>query len=161
MSESAVAGIQSGWSTQEMKQGGGMELFVWQEIYSVGVEAIDNQHKRLFAIANRFHAAYKQGAGRSALAAIFKELVDYTVMHFSDEERMMLECGYPDYDRHKANHEKLVCLVLGYQRQMQGSEPGVEPRAMNFIKTWLNGHVLGMDRNYRDCLCTAPLAAKG
>lgn len=139
-----------------------MGLFVWQDIYSVGVEAIDNQHKRLFAIANRFHAAYEQGAGRPALAAIFKELVDYTVTHFTDEERLMRECGYEDYDRHKANHEKLVGLVLGYQRQMEGNAPDVEPHAMNFIKTWLNGHVLGMDRNYRDCVCAAlPAAAKG
>ena len=135
-------------------------LFVWQDIYSVGVEAIDNQHKRLFEIANRFHAAYELGAGRPALAAIFKELVDYTVTHFADEERMLLACGYPDYDRHKANHEKLVGLVLGYQRRMEGSEPGVEPQAMNFIKTWLNGHVLGMDRNYRGCVGATPVAAR-
>ena len=133
-----------------------MGLFVWQDIYSVGVEAIDNQHKRLFAIANRFHAAYESGAGRPALAAIFRELVNYTVTHFADEERMLQAFDYADYDRHKANHEKLVGLVLGYQRRMESGEPGVEPQAMNFIKTWLSGHVLGMDRNYRDCVGTAP-----
>lgn len=125
----------------------------------MGVEAIDNQHMRLFAIANRFHAACEAGAGRPVLAAIFRELVDYTVTHFADEERMLQDCGYADYDRHKANREKLVGLVLGYQRRMEGSEPGVEPQAMNFIKTWLSGHVLGMDRNYRDCVGTAPALA--
>jgi len=129
-----------------------MALFEWQDIYSVGVEKIDNQHKRLFEIANRFYAAYERREARAVLAGIFNELVEYTAYHFADEERMMRQHGYPDFDRHKASHEKLANLVLGYRRQLEGGEPNVEPHAMNFIKTWLNGHVLGMDRNYRECM---------
>jgi hemerythrin len=136
-----------------------MALFAWQEIYSVGVERIDNQHKNLFEIANRFHAAFERGEARAVLATIFRQLVSYTVYHFADEERILQQCGYADYDRHKANHEKLVSLVLGYQRQLDSGEPGIEPHAMNFIKTWLNGHVLGMDRSYRDSV--RPLALRG
>jgi hemerythrin len=127
-----------------------MALFDWQEIYSVGVERIDNQHKTLFEIANRFHAAFERGEARAMLSTIFTELVNYTAFHFADEEQMLRQCGYADFDRHKANHEKLVNLVLGYQRQLDSGEPGVEQHAMNFVRTWLNGHVLGMDRNYRD-----------
>jgi hemerythrin len=141
-----------------------MALFEWQDIYSVGVDKIDDQHKQLFAIANRFHAAFERGEGRTILAGIFNELVAYTVSHFADEERMMRESGYADFDRHKANHEKLVNLVLGYKRQLESGEPGVEPHAMNFIKTWLNGHVLGMDRNYRGAMrpqTAVPLARTG
>jgi hemerythrin len=139
-----------------------MALFEWQDIYSVGVERLDNQHKHLFGIANRFHAAFERGESRAVLTAIFNEMVDYTAQHFADEERMMLECNYADFDRHKANHEKLVNLVLGYKRQLEGTDPGVEAAAMNFIKTWLTGHVLGMDRNYRDAMrpLTEP-AARG
>jgi hemerythrin len=127
-----------------------MALFTWQDIYSVGVQEIDSQHQRLFAIANRFHAAYEHGESRVSLVRIFNELVEYTAYHFAEEERMLRDKGFPDYDRHKANHEKLVNLVLGYQRQLAGEASGVEEAAMNFIKTWLNGHVLGMDRNYRE-----------
>lgn len=53
-----------------------MALFVWQDIYSVGVEVIDNQHKKLLEIANRFHAAFERGEGRAMLSGIFNELVD-------------------------------------------------------------------------------------
>lgn len=127
-----------------------MALFTWQDIYSVGVERIDEQHKNLFAIANRFHAAFERNDTRAVLTAIFNELIDYTAHHFSDEERLLREHNYPDYDRHKANHEKLVALVLTYKRQLEGGEVGMEQRAMDFIKTWLNGHILGMDRSYRD-----------
>jgi hemerythrin-like metal-binding protein len=129
-----------------------MGLFTWQNIYSVGVEQIDNQHKKLFEIANRFHAAFLDRANRTTLAGIFNELIDYTAYHFADEERLMRDHNYPDYERHKANHDKLVSLVMTYKRQLDANEPDVEQRAMDFVKTWLNGHILGMDRNYRDCL---------
>jgi hemerythrin-like metal-binding protein len=126
-----------------------MALFTWDNIYSVGVTSIDNQHRRLFDIANRFHAAYINRDGRPVLTAIFKELVNYTATHFADEEQLMREHNFPDYPEHKAQHDKLVRLVLVYQEQFERGDADIEQRAMNFIKTWLNGHILGTDRNYR------------
>lgn len=125
-----------------------MGLFNWTDIYSVGVDAIDEQHQQLFDIANRFHYAYENKSGRRVLEAIFGELVAYTQVHFADEERMMREYKYPDFDTHKNNHDKLVKLVGWYLQQFESGEDGIEETAMNFIKTWLNGHILGMDRKY-------------
>ena len=127
-----------------------MALFVWQDIYSVGIEHIDAQHRTLFGIANRFHDAYARRAPRAELTTIFGELMEYTVSHFNDEERLMQAHRYSDFDRHKASHEKLIQLVRGYRQQLDTGTPGVEENAMNFVKTWLNGHVLGMDRSYKD-----------
>lgn len=126
-----------------------MALFEWEDIYSVGVASIDEQHKKLFDIANRFHEAYDKGHGRKILGLIFKELITYTQVHFAEEERLMREQNYPDYHRHKVNHEKLLGLVLAYKERFERDEQGIERQVMNFIKTWLNGHILGMDRNYR------------
>ncbi len=132
-----------------------MTLFAWQDIYSVGVEKIDAQHRNLFDIANRFHEACTARAAHSRLLQIFDELVSYTAIHFADEESMLREMKCPDYDRHKENHAKLVGLVLNYRRQLETGGPEIETRAMEFIKTWLNGHILGMDRNYRPCVKNA------
>jgi hemerythrin len=136
-----------------------MTLFVWQDIYSVGVDKIDAQHRNLFEIANRFHDACVAQAARSRLIQIFNELVTYTASHFADEENMLRAMNCPDYERHKENHTKLVGLVLNYKSQMERGEPEVETRAMEFIKTWLNGHILGMDRNYRPCVNNAAQTA--
>lgn len=127
-----------------------MALFDWQDVYSVGIEKMDSQHRKLFEIANAFLAAFERGEPRAALVAIFDELAAHTVRHFTDEERLMRECGYAGFDRHKLSHEKFVARVLGYKRRIESVEPGVEAHAMNVIKTWLNAHLLGMDRDYRD-----------
>jgi hemerythrin len=62
----------------------------------------------------------------------------------------MREGGYPDLANHKVNHEKLVKLVMNYKQQLDMGESGIEQRALDFIQTWLNGHILGMDRKYRE-----------
>jgi hemerythrin-like metal-binding protein len=126
-----------------------MALFTWDDIYSVGNPQIDAQHQRLFDIANRFHAAYVQRAGRERLAWIFGELLDYTATHFADEEALMRRYNYPDYVQHKAGHDKLVGLVSYYRQQLENGAADIEARVMQFIQTWLNGHILGTDRNYK------------
>jgi hemerythrin len=127
-----------------------MSRFEWSEIYSVGNDTIDQQHQQLFDIANRYAEALEKGMGRKSLVEIFNELVSYTAYHFKEEENMMREGGYPDLANHKVNHEKLVKLVMNYKQQLDMGESGIEQRALDFIQTWLNGHILGMDRKYRE-----------
>lgn len=127
-----------------------MPQFEWSEIYSVGNERIDRQHQKLFDIANRYDHALQKNTGQKSLIQIFNELVDYTNYHFQEEEQMMLDCGFPDLNEHKRSHEKLVKLVMYYKQELDMGGMGVEQRALDFIKTWLSGHILGMDRKYRD-----------
>lgn len=127
-----------------------MALFTWDNIYSVGHDQIDAQHRRLFDIANRFHEAYVNLRGPFVLSEIFRELVDYTVTHFTDEERLMMAVGYPDFAAHKRHHDKLVGLVQTYRQQLETGVEGIEQRVMEFLKAWLNGHILGTDRNYKE-----------
>jgi len=123
-----------------------MSMFVWDEIYRVGIPMVDEQHQRLFAIANRFHGAVERGETRNALLAIFDELLDYTAYHFAEEEQKMAEIGYPDLEKHRGYHRKLVSLVETYRHQLAEGASGIEARALEFIRTWLYAHVLGTDK---------------
>jgi hemerythrin len=123
-----------------------MALFKWDNIYSVGDPGIDAQHKRLFDIANRFYDAHSGHADRGTLMRIFNELIDYTATHFKDEEEFMRRHHYPDLPRHHEQHDKLVKLVLNYKVRLERAEPDADQNAMDFIRLWLNGHILGSDR---------------
>ncbi len=125
-----------------------MQLFNWEDIYSVGLDELDDQHQKLFHIANEYYEAYSNRAGRSSLEPVFDELLAYTKYHFSDEERIMTKCSYPDVAQHRLNHEKLLKLVLVYQEQFKDGAPGIEQTCMEFIKMWLNAHILGADKQY-------------
>jgi hemerythrin len=132
-----------------------MPLFTWDPIYSVGEERIDAQHQQLFDIANRFKSLCVSRADRGSLLRVYKELLDYTAMHFSEEEALLRRHRYHDYDNHKMSHDKLVVLVKRYHTELETGGNDVEARIQQFVQTWLNGHILGSDRNYRDHIKTA------
>lgn len=136
-----------------------MALINWDSIFSIGIEAIDRQHRQLFEIGDRLHAAWLQRADRAAMCRIFGELLEYTGYHFAEEERLMQRMGYPDLERHRGYHAKLVDLVRQYYAQLQAGVPEIEARALDFVKMWLTAHVLGTDREIGAYAAAAPVAA--
>ena len=134
------------------EDGAGTRLLAWDADYRIGVETIDAQHQRLFDIGNRFYAAWRARSGREALGRIFDELLAYTRYHFAEEEKLMQEIGYPGLAQHRRSHAELVELVGRFQRQLQSGAQGVETEALEFVKTWLNIHVLEGDRDIGDFL---------
>jgi hemerythrin len=132
--------------------GTGTKLLAWDSAYSIGVDAIDEQHRRLFEISNRFYDAWRVRAGRDELCRIFDELLEYTRYHFAEEEALMQRIGYPGLAQHHRAHEELVDLVGRFRRQLESGTSGVETEALEFVKTWLNIHVLEDDRDIGDHL---------
>ncbi len=67
---------------------------------------IDAQHKELFKAINNLMDACATGHGRDNIKTTFNFLQNYTIKHFSDEERLQQSVNYPDYDRHIVLHEQ-------------------------------------------------------
>jgi hemerythrin-like metal-binding protein len=128
------------------REGGDAQWLNWDPDYSIGVDAIDRQHRKLFDISNRFYDAWRQHARRAALRRIFDELLEYAGYHFAEEERLMEQVHYPDLTAHHTHHEHLVDLVHRCRAQLEAGTPGADTQALEFVKTWLQSHVLEADR---------------
>ena len=85
-----------------------MALIEWDPQYSVGIPAIDDQHKGLFKLLNDLHDAMKSGKGRDILGKTLNDLINYTVTHFQHEEMLFDKHGYIDSLRHKTEHASLT-----------------------------------------------------
>jgi hemerythrin len=118
-----------------------MSLFVWDEKYSVGHPDIDAQHKLLFKMADDLHTAMTEGRGKEALSGLFSRLVTYTRHHFSAEENIMRENGYPGYVQHHMEHEKLTRQVMDLQRNVASGKATVTIEIMQFLSDWLRNHI--------------------
>ncbi len=119
----------------------------WRGEYSFGIRTIDTQHRRLVEMINHLHRVMEGGEDRAAVQEVLANLADYTKTHFAYEERLLHTHGYPDYDRHRGIHERLVAKVLEHmERFRQGS--GDAGALLAFLKDWLNGHILGDDKQY-------------
>ena len=109
-----------------------MALICWSTEYSVEVDSIDKQHQKLFAMLNGLHDAMKVGKGSQRVPLILGELVQYTREHFASEENLMLRAGYPDYDRHKAEHDKLTRDVMQMVRDFEQGKIALTMRYAGF-----------------------------
>jgi hemerythrin-like metal-binding protein len=134
-----------------------MPLMTWTEKMSVGVEVLDDDHKRLMRLINDLHDGLKAGHGKEALGKVLDSLVDYTRSHFEREEQLFAKTGYPNWLAHKKEHDNLTHQVLEVQAKYQGGgDTSLSLKVMDFLKTWLTNHIQGSDQKY-----TAHLNAHG
>jgi hemerythrin-like metal-binding protein len=132
-------------------------MFEWKPEYSVGIGSIDGQHQNLFAIARELYDAMSAGRGKQALARILDRLVQYTGVHFAHEERLMEQCSYPDYLKHKAEHDALAKRVKEFQTDYEGGRVSLTPTLLHFLKDWLQHHIQERDTAYSPYVKAAKL----
>jgi hemerythrin len=121
---------------------------VWNESWLIGVQEVDAQHKQLVSLVNQLHQAMSQGKGKEVLGGILDSLILYTQQHFSAEERMLEQNQYPDLLEHKRQHVALTKKVVDFQQEFKGGTMGMSLDIMQFLKTWLQSHILGTDVKY-------------
>ena len=73
-----------------------MPLIEWTDELSVGIESIDEQHKKLVNMINALNDAMLTNSSNELLGTIFTGLAAYTQKHFAYEENMFAEYNYPD-----------------------------------------------------------------
>jgi hemerythrin len=122
---------------------------------SVGVKALDDDHKRLIDLLNKLHDGMKSGRGKEVVGKVLDDLVSYTKYHFAREEEFFDKTGYPG-DDHKKEHKELVDQAVKLQSRYKSGESVLSIETLDFLKNWLNGHILGTDKKY-----TAHLNANG
>lgn len=125
-----------------------MPLFEWSEKYSVNIKVCDEQHKCLIELLNNLHAAMKQGKGKEVIGGVLNELAGYTVYHFKTEEDLFIKHGYSEYAGHKNEHDILTAQVVGIKGKYEKDQSIVTIELMQFLKNWLNDHILGSDKKY-------------
>ncbi len=125
-----------------------MALVEWQECYSVGNERLDQQHQRLVAMINQLGEAMDTGSERPALIKILNGLAGYTKTHFSEEERILEECGYPDLAEHREEHVVLNRQLADFYRDFYMTTRPQTAEVMAFLKGWLYGHIVEKDQRY-------------
>ncbi len=124
-----------------------MALISWNKLYSVKISKFDEQHKELIRLINELHDAMMQSKTQEVMSNILLRLSDYTIFHFSDEEKLMEEYSYPDYLRHKSSHLELISQVKGIIKK---HDDGIliNTEVMHFLKHWLSNHILVEDKEY-------------
>ena len=124
--------------------------YSWASLLEVGIADIDEQHRTLFRLLNELRAAADAPDATERQTAILAELDEDTRQHFAAEEQLMRDIGFPDIAAHIAEHQRLQRELEDYRAQLLDRKGTIDFSA--FIKSWLIGHLMTMDREYADYL---------
>src|ERR1035437_1544712 len=126
-----------------------MPLITWNDNLSVGVKALDDDHKRLVGMINELHDAIMLGRARDVLSGVLDGMVKHTQTHFAREEQFFVQTGYRGRAAHKREHDNLTRRVKTLQAEYNGGEPlALSIETIGFLKTWLVAHIQGSDKKY-------------
>jgi hemerythrin len=126
-----------------------MSRFIeWSNELSVGIEEIDAQHQILVDLLNQVHEAIQQRHTAEVTRDIIDRLNEYTRVHFAVEESLMRILHYPDYERHKEEHEKLIAQLAELRAKLEAGKASTGFELAHFLKVWLTKHIMEVDQRY-------------
>jgi hemerythrin len=85
-----------------------MPLLQWKDEYSVGVAAVDHEHRELIDLVNKLHEMIVAKRGKPDIADRLGDLFKGISAHFALEEKFMRESRYDQLAQHKQDHERLL-----------------------------------------------------
>jgi hemerythrin len=126
-----------------------MPFAEWSDEFSVGVEEIDDDHKRLLRLLKELQTAVEAGERREVLGKVLDELIHYVNYHFAHEEALFLRTNYPGHRAHERKHQALTTTALAIREDFQLSASMALPRqVLEFLNNWLCEDILGADRDF-------------
>lgn len=125
-------------------------MITWDEKYVLGIEDIDEQHKRLFDIVGEAYALLKNEFyidKYDKIIELIEELKDYTVFHFDYEEEYMKKIGYKKYFSHIVEHKDFVDKVNGLDlKKIDANQDEYILSILEFAVEWIDIHIMQKDK---------------
>lgn len=127
-----------------------MTLMAWSTHFETGLALVDAQHHALVDMVNQAapHLALNDEVAKRAVAPLLDNLTRYAVVHFRDEELLMLQSQLASeyLVHHHQTHQAFVDEVTQMRRQYEqdGSLSGTD--LLRFLGSWLSFHILVEDQ---------------
>lgn len=127
-----------------------MQPFIWSEKISVGVPAMDAQHKQLIDLLNAFARHTDPGVAFDTIMRMF----NYAAVHFQEEETLLESVGYPELEIQKREHQTFLSKVTEFSAQNL-SDPDLYVKIATYLTSWLLHHIMEEDLKYKPFILVA------
>jgi hemerythrin len=112
----------------------------WRQGFKVNIEQVDDEHQHLFTLVKALNL--------DSVQQTVEELLDYVVVHFSNEQALMEKSGYPAFEQHLKLHEDFAGHVADF---LGNGDAWTEERVQElrrFLNKWLVGHIMTHDLRF-------------
>lgn len=125
-------------------------MYEMKDEYLTGIEFIDNEHRRLFEIANE---VYELSINEfiadkyDNIREVLRELREYTKLHFTHEEEYMKSINYKKMFSQIIEHKEFVEKLdeLDIDSLDENSDEMIS-EILEFLTNWLVNHILYSDK---------------
>lgn len=134
-----------------------MALLEWKDSYSVGVAAVDHEHRELIDLINALHDELTRDRAALTVPAFFGELHRGIATHFALEETFMRGHGYDQLPEHKGDHERLLDELREIMDAYTDAPQSIEPaRLAEVLDGWFTRHFATHDARLHGRLGSHP-----
>lgn len=123
-------------------------MYMFTDDCLTGIEVIDNEHRKLFAIINEaFELLEKPGMQAAGAKNLIMALKNYANTHFAHEEAYMAKIKDPELSRQRREHKSFIAKIDEINLDILNDEKGKEvlEDTLKFLTRWLYHHILGSD----------------
>ena len=117
-----------------------MGLLHWERRYSVGIEAVDHEHRELVDLINRLYEEARARGSKVAVLGFFGDLFKAISSHFALEESLMREHGYGQLIQHKNDHERLLDEIRDIMEDYETTDVFDDQLLAQRLDSWFSRH---------------------
>ncbi|MEQ1531911.1 MAG: hemerythrin family protein [Methylococcales bacterium] len=118
-----------------------MALVETNKMLLLGYAAIDGDHAEFIDLLNQLDTA-----GPVEFAALFQQLYEHTEHHFSRENQLMAEHGFPALTEHQGEHQRVLAEFKQFKSRV---DKGLIAFGQSFVRErlpqWFALHTSTMD----------------
>lgn len=124
-------------------------MYEFTDDYLTGVEQIDNEHRKLFAIANEAYELLKDNFVSDKydyIREILEDLRAYTKTHFAHEEEYMEKVQYRRRFSQKIQHTEFIKKLEEIDLEnIDENQQETLLEILDFLANWLVSHIKKSD----------------
>ncbi len=130
---------------------------VWREAYECGNPQIDEEHRRLFELANEtFDASFNSDPASGHLGTALDRLLAHVVQHFKHEEQILAERGYERLETHRKAHSALIGRALELKTSVDRGQASIGDLVEFLANKVVAQHLLMADADYFPLFANPP-----
>lgn len=123
-------------------------MYKFTDDYLIGIDEIDNEHRRLFQMINEAIDLSKESSDTSVISKnLVSGLKNYAATHFAHEEAYMEHIHDPELPIQKKEHEDFTRTVNSFSLDTSSPEAAVKSlnELLTYLVRWLYRHILSSD----------------
>lgn len=126
-----------------------MTMYEMKPEYFTGIEFIDEEHIKLFAIANECYDLLTNQFIEDKydyILKVIRDLKEYAIYHFNHEEEYMNSIGYKKILSQKVSHNDFIEKINNIDSEhIDENQKDALLQLLDFLTTWLVEHILKQD----------------